>query len=645
MKLTRFEIISILAALLLAPGLTNAQDCKTLYRKAHNLRLSQKYDDAIKTYEQVENCGDSTISKESKRLVTWIMNNRPSKGKSKQNVQGGFQLSPEQVIIPNQGGQETVKIQGSAKWTFTLEGDWCTVKRNGNELIITCEDENESLEERIAHIEVECGSQKKSIIVTNDGAIETLRSSANELNFPATGESGEVDVVANTEWEIMELPEWIEVQKGEASITFHVKPNPQNKDREANVKLVTPTNLTTIIKISQSSNVLNEQLSFSKNDLTFSKDGGDEVVRVYTDAPGWKIANFPSWIQLTRIGNDSLRIHCVPNDPVGLVRGGSVNITTGNQTLGINVGQMAKPIVALLPSHGIGGRALSLSINGGYIMPMISTSADGFTGSVVNYALGTNAEEASYKAGSGFSVGLHADIRIYHNVYLMAGINYLQYSYKNKFDADVYRRIYQTDRYFLAGNTQNIYDEDYKMSFLEVPVLLSYRLPVTRNESHVQFNCGPVMSYGLSAKMDLSGYTSSQDTYYYVIENGNLTDYLYDKTPHPLQDRGSGDFDLYGKSVSYVTTNAEGKQTDRSANFDDAPLKRLNVGARLGVAYEYRGISLGLEYTYMLSNMANSKYWESKRWRIFDQDAPTTMMGYKQCNHYLGIKLGYTFRY
>ena len=83
----------------------------------------------------------------------------------------------------------------------------------------------------------------------------------------------------------------------------------------------------------------------------------------------------------------------------------------------------------------------------------------------------------------------------------------------------------------------------------------------------------------------------------------------------------------------------------RIASFEEAPLKRLNFGARLGVVYEYKGIFAGLEYNWMLSNMANEKYWEGNRWMILNQSASDVMKGYKQRNSYLKISLGYTFRY
>ena len=90
-----------------------------------------------------------------------------------------------------------------------------------------------------------------------------------------------------------------------------------------------------------------------------------------------------------------------------------------------------------------------------------------------------------------------------------------------------------------------------------------------------------------------------------------------------------------------LTNGVEPKECD----LEDSPLKKLNFGARLGVSYEYAGISFGMEYNIMISNAANEKYWNSERWKIFDKGADVLMSGYKQRNNYLSVKIGYTFRY
>ena len=298
-----------------------------------------------------------------------------------------------------------------------------------------------------------------------------------------------------------------------------------------------------------------------------------------------------------------------------------------------------------IPSLGIGGRKIAFGVSGGYLLPMISASSDGgFTGSAVNYTLGNGAEKASYSASGGFSVGAHVDFRIYRSWHLITGVNFLHYKYSNEFDADVELKIKDEGvRYGWKGTSQNRYKEEYTMSVLEIPVLASYRLPLT-NDSHVQFNAGPVISYGLSAKLNLSGNTDSETMRAYKVVNGQLSDKLYDDKYHSLHYSQEGEFDMYSKEIFYSSNNG-GMDVSRRASFEEAPLKRLNFGARLGVAYEYKGIFASLEYNLLLSNMANEKYWEGNRWMILDQPASDVMKGYKQRNSYLKISLGYTFRY
>ena len=83
----------------------------------------------------------------------------------------------------------------------------------------------------------------------------------------------------------------------------------------------------------------------------------------------------------------------------------------------------------------------------------------------------------------------------------------------------------------------------------------------------------------------------------------------------------------------------------KSYELDSSPFHRLNFGIRMGASYEYAGISIGVEYNLMLTNMANKKFWEGDRLTIFDQTSGVVMSGYKQKNSYLGVKLAYTFRY
>ena len=622
-------------------GIIYGQTCRELCIEANKHFQAGRYERAKSLYQQVIGCGNNNYVKDCQDKIALIDG---LTYKAKKAVP--FGISTDSVDIPYQGGDRIVTINGSSPWTVTVNSDWCTIRKNKDNIIITGT-ENKGLDERTCTIVVKSAGQRRTVKVVNGGAPEMLRSSAELVSFPSEGETNIIDIYANTNWDISDVPSWLSAKREGEKIRLTAVPNEQNTERTASVKVETPLNSVIIINIYQGAG--KESLSFSKNNLHFGPDGGDEYVKVYTDAEDWRLGDFPHWCQVSKVGDDMLKIHCTPNDPVDLNREASVNITTGNQTLGINISQDRKPAVAMIPIGGIGGRSFSLGFQVGFLIPMISASSGGsFTGSVVNYALGNNSEQVSYSVSGGFSVGALVDIRIYKNLYLNAGLNYLHYSYKNVFVSDAERDVtVPSPDFYIRGKIQDNFTEEYSMNQLEIPILVSYRLPVTKT-SHVQFNVGPVVSIGLSAKMKFSGNSDGELLSCYKIENHEKTSKIYEGAEAlPRHIKSDGEFNLYKKDVKYTETYVENNNAvvSKSQTFDASPLKKLNFGAKLGVAYEYNGINIGVEYYLMLTNMANKKYWEGNRWTVFDQTAPMLMSGYKQHNNYFQIKLGYTFRY
>ena len=180
------------------------------------------------------------------------------------------------------------------------------------------------------------------------------------------------------------------------------------------------------------------------------------------------------------------------------------------------------------------------------------------------------------------------------------------------------------------------------MRQLELPILGSYRFPITP-KSHIQINAGPIFNYGLSAKLNISGFTDSETMRAYTY-NGNIA-YEDFSVPHSLHYSGNGELNLYDKKANYCIDES-GRTEEKSRQLEDSPLNRFNVGLRLGCVYEYHGLSFGVDFTYCLSNMARDKFWNGERWKIFENnDIDSKMTNYRQRNHYLGIKLGYTLRY
>ena len=176
---------------------------------------------------------------------------------------------------------------------------------------------------------------------------------------------------------------------------------------------------------------------------------------------------------------------------------------------------------------------------------------------------------------------------------------------------------------------------------IEVPILASYRFKTGR-VSHIQLNLGPVLNFGLSAKMKLSGNSDSE------------TMKIYNSTTHQLVSNAnylkhtavSSEFNLFQPCVFWTETYTTGNDApvDHHDEFQESPLNRVNFGLRAGVAYEWAGISFGIYYTQMLSNMANKNYWENDRWTILN-NSNVTMKGYKHRLNSLEMKLAYTLRY
>lgn len=636
----------LMTSLALLGGLPmSAQSCKVLYQEGNTLVDQGKLEKAKSKFQQVIHCGNNLYVPDSEKRIAWIdrVLRKPSTVKP-------FSLSDNKVVIPYQGGQDVITVDGNGSWTAFVNDKsvgWCKIKKEKGKIYIVSE-ANENNTDRSCEVVVRMGGKTRTVVVKNEKAPEMLVPSVENLTFPYKGETNTVEIRSNTNWKVTDVPGWVVSTKENGKIKLTALANDNNVERSAEIKVESSTK-TVIINLFQGAGL--DHLAFSKNDLHFGPDGGDEYVQILTDAQDWRFGDFPHWCQVTKVADNLLKIHCTPNEPINLNREASVNVTTGKQTLGINVCQEAKPLVAVIPNFGIGGRAISFGISAGYLFPNIINSSGGdFTGSVVNYALGDNRENASYKSSGGFNIGLFADIRIYKNFYLKPGVEFTHYKYKNYFSGDVeIFTLGDTKNYYFKGKAQNQYQESYTFNEIEIPVIASYRIPVTKI-SHLQINIGPTIRYGLSAKMKISGNTDANKMGSYKIVNNQRTDIVYSQgLTTSLNYSGSGELNLYKSRMKYSETYSDEFLTNgvipKDCDLEDSPLKKLNFGARLGVSYEYAGISFGMEYNIMLSNAANEKYWNSERWRIFDKGADVLMSGYKQRNNYFSVKIGYTFRY
>ncbi len=624
----------------------NTDVCTELVKQANASFKKGKYSEAKVLYEKALATGDEYYAKLCRENLTKV-NNLLAGTKKDTPKTTVFTISQDTVKINYLGGDYPVHVNG-INWTASTpsEEDWCKIEINKKTGIVKIySSPNETTSSRSTFVTIKNGNgQKKTIEVINDGAPEILRSSAQNLVFTPDGETNVVDIDANTDWNIADVPSWLRAIKGARDIQFTATPNEENKDRIAQVKVETPSKQEITINIIQGATL--DSLAFSKNNLQFGPDGGDEYIHVYTNADDWRFGDFPHWCQLERVNDNTIRIHCTPNEPVDMPREASINVTTGTQHLGINVYQDPKPIVHIIPTDGIGGRHISFGFAAGYAHPFIAAkSSSPYTFSAVNYAQGNEKEEVSYKSSAGFTLNAFADIRLYKNLYLKAGIDFIYYKYRNELSGVINKVSQQTAQYYLRGDGLASFKEEYTNTTLEIPVLASYRIPISA-KSHIQFNVGPVLSIGLSSNMDFSGKFNSEEMKAYKIVNGQWTDKLFDNYLHPSHLNYSGKFDMYSDDVIlnwYTSDGANGGEED-PYHFDAAPYNKINFGLRFGLGYEYMGIGVNISYQWIISNMANSKYWNGDRWTIFNYGTQL-MNGYSQHNNFLLITLGYTFRY
>lgn len=616
----------------------SAQDCVSLYKKANSLKNSGKYDKAIVYYRQAMAC-DAALRTDCSKWIKYCEN----AARSKSGSAGGLQVSSQEVVIPYQGGHETVNITSDAKWLALGAAEWCeTIEKDKRNLVLQCVDANNSTADKVTMVTVRSGQLSKMVKVIQKGRSPYLEVGAKNLNFPAKGTDDVLAVETNVDdWKVSKMPSWCKVEKKADGLHIIVQPNESVQERNDEIVVEIPTQKVRVL-VQQGAG--EEHLSLSQNNLVLNGEGDVHYLRVYTDAPNWFIGDHDTWVNVQRVGTDSLRLECGKNVPNGEPRYGNVQIRTDRQTADVMLTQTKRDKVDLLfQSSIIGGRNISFGVSASYLFPQIgSECSGGYVGSVMDYGIGTSKENASYTSATGFSFGVFADIRLYKNIFLNAGVNFTQVKYKNEFNLPTTLIVPDDDTYFAyqKGEVQNAYKEEYTHTMLEIPILASYRFKINE-ASHVQLSMGPVISMGLSAKMKLTGNSDSETMHRYYYNSNQLADnsnYLWHTAV-------TSEFDLYQNSVLYTNfyTTSNDHEAKATQNFQASPFQKLNCGLRIGAAYEISGLSFGLYYTHMLTNMADDGYWGNDRFTVLN-NSNLTMKGYKHRIHTFEMKLAYTIR-
>ncbi len=653
----RLKNVLLLVLMFLYELSVNSQECREYFYKAESYQKKGQYKKAIEFYQRSQACGDAVFQTKSSAMIDELnvlieridsINRLTESNSTKED----FIIVPSFVYLPAGTEEQTVIVNASGEWGVKGRTGIINVsKKNDKTLLVSSVTPNSSVKPRKSSVTVECGEITRTIIFEQDGVPEILEYKSKYMNVPFQEGVYRVDLNTNTEWKV-DYADWYKAtpDKNDSTVmVIYVDRNTKNEDRHGTiiVRSETAPSLYDELEIHQ---YANESRIFSpvfNNIIQISCKGDSVIVPIISDNPSWTESDRPSWCKATKLNSDSLLIIISKNDNYES-REGFVNIKSNDRVAGIWIKQEASEIPDFMKKNILSGRNVSLGISAGLVHPIIKTSAVGdYVGSVVNYSFGNTKEEASYSVSNGISLETFADIRLYKNFFLIAGIGYSQYSYQNRFISNDTRNIVvPSPDFYNRGTVYDNYTEDYSFHFLDIPLLVSLRFPITL-KSHVQFNAGPVICYGISSEMSLTGSSDSENLKSYAIINHERTNQICDDLiPYPYHIKTNGQVDLYSNQVKCSDSYVENDfKIDKSQSIDAPPFNRFNYGIRMGFAYEYYGIKLSIEYSRMLSNMANKKYWENERWMIFDQSsADCIMQGYKQYNNNLLIKVGYTFR-
>lgn len=624
MKLCRHTILVILA--LMITSIAVAQSASDLYRKANEMREKGQFTDAAKLYNQVKSM-DSSYSSDCDYWLERI---------SKQQPKSQLKISTSFIEIPYQGGKYEVRVTSTNAWSVNCDADWIKLEQKGNILIISAILENSSTKSRTAVIDVISGNLKEKVTVMNEGAPVFLYVTSNNINFTDKGGDEYIGVETNEDWIISLKPAWCEISVIDKRLRIIAQENTSGDVRTGVIRL-SSSSLSTDVNVSQLA--ASHQLDLSKTQLYFPKSGGTDTIKVYSGHHKWELSDFPYWCSAAVISDTTLLVTCAANDLIEMKREGGIKIRSGERLELIAIYQEPAPKPEYVPiAKIVSGRDVSFGLVASYDIPVISANASSqYTTSLINYSLGDEREERDYKPSGSFTVGAYADIRLFRNLYLNAGVNFSHYGYTNGFD-QVYERTINWFGVLMRGETDNQYEEKYSFNLIDIPLKLSYRFPID-DLSFCSINLGPVLSFGLNADMEIHGNTFSP----LMDEVGTI--YSTEDWAYSI----SGGMDLYsniGKfTESYTGKDLAVADVKYNSRLDSAPYKKNTFGGVLGVGYEYRGFAIELEYYQMFSNIALDKFWKSQRFQIFTFGSDNTMSGYRQRNNRLQVKFNYTFRY
>lgn len=642
-------LLLLLSITVLVPSQSRADLEK--FSRAKELMGRKRYQEAIDIYEQLMNiealrADCEPLLKEAKKKIAYISIKNESRI-----------LAMDEMITVDCSKMDTTFFLSS---NYKCKIDNYTsgirdVKIEGNLLYISFWESNKSINDRLEIVKISAGEApnkyERTLQIVHKKHPPFLECSSKELTSPSIGLTDYITIHTNVAWDVESHTDWCNIECDSMRIKINIAENTQVEDRSASftIRATENSHLTITININQKAGL--EELILSKSDLNLPADGKVEYIRVFSNDE-WQVKDHPSWCRVERVvGTDSLRIECTENIS-GIIRDEYAKIITrsGNKIASLRIYQPSNEFIPKSLMKVVEGRDLSFGFHASATYPFVVVGASGNNmASMVNYGIAGGEARPVYKSDIGFFVGVMADIRLYKNLYLKAGVDYSRISFSNIFKADVETfSTIEINESYLKGMSKNSYEERYAFHMIDVPILASYRFPIDRS-SNIHIDFGPYISCGVAANMHLSGTTDSKTMSKYAIENGVYTDNKISANLFSMHIRNNATVDLYSNTTEITETNTSGADLSHSRliRLEDAPYNRINMGLIVGCHYEFAGLCVGINYRQMVTNMANNKFWDSERLKLLNtiNKDPLNIAGYNQRFGFLSLSVSYILRY
>lgn len=198
--------------LLCFPNVSFSQ-CASIYEKAIGYMEKGQYKTAIKYFKNAKVCDEAlAVQCDSKIKECQRMISRTNKESESVAVSSVITLDKERLDFDAEStNAQIIKVESELDWTCTSNENWCKPSSLDNKKISVVCEINKDVNKRTAVLEINNGKASQKVTVIQDGIESYIYIKTDMLEFSHKGELLEVPVECNTDYEIADKPEWVNV--------------------------------------------------------------------------------------------------------------------------------------------------------------------------------------------------------------------------------------------------------------------------------------------------------------------------------------------------------------------------------------------------------------------------------------------------